>query len=253
MKKHVIFANHKPGLEIVKYFLHRQDIDLINRVFIDENTPYANQIKHLCTCNNIKVDDYKLLNEKKTIDEIKMESIDFFITVYWPYLLKKEIIDLCQNTVNFHPALLPINRGWFPHVHSIIDGSPLGVTLHKIDENADTGPIWAQKRIFLNEIDTAKTIYDKLQEEIVTLFIEIWPKIRLEEVKPTPQKDGGNYHKKKEIEGIDCIDLQKTYVAKDFINLLRARSFGDNGYAYYIVNSEKIYINIRLSNSTKFI
>ena len=36
------------------------------------------------------------------------------------------------------------------------------------------------------------------------------------------------------------------------INLLRARSFNNLGFAYYKSNGEKIYLNLKLSKSNKF-
>ncbi|RBB93134.1 formyl transferase, partial [Pseudomonas sp. MWU12-2115] len=47
--------------------------------------------------------------------------------------------------------------------------------MHKIEDGADTGAIWAQKEIPIQALDTAKDIYDKLQFEIVDLFKEKWP------------------------------------------------------------------------------
>ena len=41
------------------------------------------------------------------------------------------------RVINVHPALLPVNRGWYTHVHSILDGTPTGVTLHAV--SAATG------------------------------------------------------------------------------------------------------------------
>ena len=70
--------------------------------------------------------------------------------------VKASAFNLAKDSVNFHPAFLPINRGWYPHVHSIVDGSKLGVTLHRIDEGADTGPIWVQKEMRLLPHDTSK-------------------------------------------------------------------------------------------------
>jgi len=66
------------------------------------------------------------------------------ITVYWPWLIKKNYLNTCKNSINFHPAYLPKNRGWYPHVNNILDNSVPGVTLHKIDEGIDTGPIWCK-------------------------------------------------------------------------------------------------------------
>ena len=105
-----------------------------------------------------------------------------------------------NRCVNFHRALLPINRGWYPHVHSILDGTPTGVTLHLVDENADTGPILVQKEVQLEPIDTADSIYHKLQNEIVLMFKENWIKIKNHEITPTSQDESKSiYHKKSEI------------------------------------------------------
>ena len=79
----------------------------------------------------------------------------------------KEIFSSVETTVNFHPALLPINRGWFPHVHSLIDGSKAGVTLHQIAEGADTGLIWVQEEEKIISTDTAIIkLYNPLPDNI---------------------------------------------------------------------------------------
>ena len=61
------------------------------------------------------------------------------------------------------------------------------------------------------------------------------------------------YHSKFEIEKFDYIDINKKYFAKDILNILRARTFGDRGFAYYESNGEKIYIKINLAKNSKFI
>src|ERR1035441_6956770 len=43
--------------------------------------------------------------------------------------------------INFHPGFNPHNRGWFPHVFSMINGKPAGITIHEMDEQIDHGLI----------------------------------------------------------------------------------------------------------------
>ena len=77
-----------------------------------------------------------------------------------------KIFNLSKNgCINFHPALLPTNRGWYPHVHNILDESPAGVTLHLIDEGADTGPILVQKTIDVEPTDTIDNVKAKIQDK----------------------------------------------------------------------------------------
>jgi len=130
----------------------------------------------------------------------------------------------------------------------LIDNSVSGVTLHAIDKNADTGPIWVQKEVSIIPTDTAKTIYLRLQKEIVTLFKENWNLIKNDIIKPVKQvEDNAVYHAKNEINGLDRINLSKVQTIRETINFLRARSFGDLGFSHYEDDGKEIYINLRLS------
>jgi len=82
-----------------------------------------------------------------------------------------------KDSLNFHPALLPKNRGWCTHVHNLINNTPAGVTLHRMSSVADAGDICRQKVIFVNDKDNAKDLYEGLKLDIYILLLEIWPKI----------------------------------------------------------------------------
>jgi len=249
--KIILMANDKPGALVSDYLINSGD-KIVRLYLHDENArKCSDEIIRNSSCSEIYyAKDLKEENHVKTIKEL---NADFIITVYWAHLLKPSIFKAVKDTVNFHPAFLPINRGWYPHVHSIIDGSELGVTLHRIDEGADTGPIWAQKKIELLPYDTAKTVYDRLQFEIVELFKKKWDKIKSNKLKPFKQVNSSAvYHKKNELEKLDQLNLDEKIRVKDLINLLRARSFGDSGFAFYNQNGKKVFLNLRLSDSIHF-
>jgi len=179
---------------------------------------------------------------------------DYIITVYWAHLLRPVFYNSARyGTINFHPAFLPVNRGWHPHAHSIIDGTPTGVTLHAIEEDADTGPIWAQEKVNLLPTDTASDIYYRLQKEIVALFKETWPEIINRSISPKPQDDKfATYHKKSELSELDRIELDSICNPKKLINLLRARSFDDFGFAYFEENGKRVYLKLELGETPDF-
>ena len=186
-------------------------------------------------------------------DLLRLGQQDTLISVYWPYLLSPAWIGLARETVNFHPAMLPMNRGWYPHVHNLLDGSPAGVTLHRIDNGADTGPIWAQQRVPVLPTDTSATLYRRLQEAIVSLFVETWPKIRSGMIVPIPQGvENACYHKKKEVDALDFIDPEALYTGRQLIDRLRARSFGQRGFACTEIDGTRVYLNLRLSHDNDF-
>ena len=225
MTKTVLFVDKRVGFEICEY-LFSIDED-IARIYVRNSGEDSKKIeKHFKNSTDIFVSDD--LKDRNHIQELKQIQPDFMVTVYWPYLLKPEIFNSSKNgCINFHPALLPHNRGWYPHVHNILNNSEAGVTLHFIDENADTGPIVAQKKINVDPSDTAFTLYTKLQDERESSF-----------------------HNKSDI--IDHIDLDKKYSGKELINILRARTFGSKGFAYYKVGNKKIFLNLRLNYDGNF-
>lgn len=251
----VLFLSHVAGIRIAEYFKDVMPTDVISALYLTgDNEEIDSLIIEKTNISKNRIFYGKsILNQSKHLEWLKKQKIDTMICVYWPWLLSEEVFTLASRTINFHPALLPINRGWYPHVYSIIDGSKTGVTLHKITKEADTGDVWVQKEVSLFPIDTAKEIYERLQDEIVRLFMDNWSLIKSNKIIPFPQNNKySSYHKKNELNRLDKINIDKLYSARELINLFRSRSFGDNGYSYYEENGERIFINIRLSKSNNF-
>jgi methionyl-tRNA formyltransferase len=156
--------------------------------------------------------------------------------------------DLVNNVrcINFHPGYNPYNRGFFPHVFSMINGLPAGITIHEIDEQIDHGPIIYQERIFINEFETSKNVYDRILAREVELFSEYIEKIidgNYSTIVPTEE---GNYNSLKSFENLKEIKLDKIYSGQELINLLRALSFPGYRNAFFIAedSNEKCYITL---------
>ncbi len=107
------------------------------------------------------------------------------------------------RVVNLHISYLPWNKGSDPNFWSFIDGTPKGVTIHKVDTHLDTGDIIAQREIFFDETrETFRTSYDRLHQEIQELFLENWESIKQNTYSPKKQCSEGSYHKHSEFEQI---------------------------------------------------
>lgn len=91
-------------------------------------------------------------------------------------IISREIFTLpVRGTVNIHGGWLPTMRG--AHVVNwalIEDRKSAGVTLHRMDEGIDTGPIIARKRIRILESDDARTLRDRLYRQGWKLLAEQW-------------------------------------------------------------------------------
>ena len=149
--------------------------------------------------------------------------------------------------VNLHPAYLPYNRGQYPNVWSIIEGTPAGVTLHYIDEGIDTGGIIARREVPVEPVDTGESLYRKLEATALELFRETWPLIKAGRAQCLPQdKQAGTYHRTRDIEAIDAIDQERDYKAGDLLNLLRARTFPPYKGAYFTADGKRVYLRLQL-------
>ena len=75
------------------------------------------------------------LKEPKVLEAIDALQPDIGLSILFDYILRSEFLELCPlGVVNLHPSYLPYNRGQYPNVWSIMDGTPAGVTLHYIDD-----------------------------------------------------------------------------------------------------------------------
>lgn len=253
-RKIALFASGTAGLSVARLLQQNLEDEVSLLVLADQNPILDAQIEAVFPVGarpTIFRGDLRS-NPSAVIEIISNSHIDSLITVYWPYILPEIVFENLEITVNFHPALLPANRGWYPHVHNILNGTAAGVTLHELSREADTGAIWAQKEVEVFSWDTAGDLHARLQQEIIKLFEAVWPKIRAKEVIPTVQNENlATYNSKKALDNIDLIDLNETISVGNFINFLRARTFGPNGYAYFFdSNGNKVHIKIELQRKT---
>lgn len=130
---------------------------------------------------------------------LKKNKIDFIISDRYTYIIKSNVINyLKKKVINFHNSFLPLNRGYHPLFWAIYKKTPLGVTIHLIDEGIDTGRIIYQKKIKYRKEDTLRSLYDKQRAEFYDLFVKNWKKIKNGKfkLKKNPKEKGSIMYKK---------------------------------------------------------
>jgi methionyl-tRNA formyltransferase len=87
------------------------------------------------------------------------------------------ILDLPRHgALNIHPSLLPRHRGAAPVVGTILAGDAVGgVTVMRMDEGLDTGPIVAQREVPLEGTEVTPDLEARLAELGADLLIEVLP------------------------------------------------------------------------------
>jgi methionyl-tRNA formyltransferase len=99
--------------------------------------------------------------------QLQSKQADLYVVAAYGKIIPKHILEIPRyGAINIHPSLLPKYRGPSPIQSAILNGDKsTGVTIIKMDEKMDHGPILAQKEMSLGETDT----FDLL---LLRMFIE---------------------------------------------------------------------------------
>jgi len=222
-----LFADGSVGLKSLQFMLrhHKEDIHSVV-VYKDDSLVLEELTRQAFNPETIFV--FSKGREQDLLNFLRpAPAPEFIILAWWPMIVKRDLISLpSKGVVNFHPSLLPHNRGKHYNFWTLVEETPFGVTLHLVNEDIDAGDILFQKAIAKSWEDTGESLYYKAQEAIVELFETSYPKLKAGDYRPVPQDlEAGTFHLSKELEGASTIVLDKTYTARELMNLLRARTF----------------------------
>ena len=95
--------------------------------------------------------------------DLRKYDADLFVVVAYS-ILPKNILGVAKfGAVNVHGSLLPKYRGAAPVQRAIADGlKETGVTVFRLDEKMDHGPILAQKVVSIDHQDTTASLLEKM-------------------------------------------------------------------------------------------
>lgn len=108
--------------------------------------------------------------------------IDLILFIGYMRLVTKILIEPYRNRIlNIHPSLLPKYPGMDLDVHKAVleaGEKETGCTLHFVDEGADTGPIYIQKKLALREGETPESLKERVQKLEQEVILEGIKKMR---------------------------------------------------------------------------
>ncbi len=118
---------------------------------------------------------------------------DILVVAAYGQILRRNILEVPRcGCVNVHASLLPRWRGAAPIQRALLAGDrQTGVTLMRMSEGLDTGPILAQARTPITADDTAGSLHDRLARLGGELLAEQLGAILRGEVEPRPQPEEG--------------------------------------------------------------
>lgn len=133
---------------------------------------------------------HNLVNDA-SLSILENSEWDLFVVASYGTILPKNLLDLPKHGVlNVHPSLLPKFRGASPVRSAIMldQRDTVGVTIMKLDEEMDHGPIIAQARLEPDPWPIGATLLeDTLAREGGSLLVEAIPPYIAGEITPEEQ------------------------------------------------------------------
>lgn len=185
----------------------------------------------------------KRRNEVELSEMIKMVNPDYIISIQYPWILPKEILESVSNRVlNLHNARLPEYRGYNTISHEILNCETLHTTtLHWVSEEVDMGKIVTTRDIFIDKFDTAFSLWSRSSNSALDLLYEWFQELNSNLIFPMGNDVplGGCYYSK-EIDNFKIIPNKAT--TQEIDKFARAFYFPPHEPAYFKLNNKKLYV-----------
>jgi methionyl-tRNA formyltransferase len=149
----------------------------------------ASPVKQAALEHSLKVMQPERISEAGFLAELKELAPDLIIVVAFGQILKKSLLEMPRwGVINIHASLLPKYRGAAPIQRVILnDESSTGLTIMKMDEGLDTGPILYQKEIAILKDETAGQLHDRLAEKSGPFLMEFLTNMMRGQIGERPQ------------------------------------------------------------------
>lgn len=193
------------------------------------------------TAKELSLNTYQTDNVKTdlAVDKI-VDGCDLCVVASFGQIIPKRLLDK-KRFINVHASLLPKYRGASPIQSAILYGdSETGVSIMDMDENLDTGDVLSQKKIKIDDEDTAESLFNKLASLGGSLLIDTLKNIN--SIKPVKQDEMEGKviitKKIKKEDGLIDPDNMNAYDA-----LLRIRAMYSWPIAYMMIDNKKLQIH----------
>ena len=104
------------------------------------------------------------LHAPETLAQLRELSADLIVTAAFGRILRPALLSLPRyGCLNVHASLLPRHRGAAPIPRAILAGDVwTGITIFRLDEGMDTGPLLLQRLEWIRPDDTAGSLTERL-------------------------------------------------------------------------------------------
>ncbi len=179
-------------------------------------------------CRNESIPFTQVLNfDDKTIQEIRKLEANLGVVADFGLIIPQTLIDIFPlGIINIHPSLLPLYRGSTPVQTALLNGDKItGITIIKIDEELDHGPILYQEDYEITPSDSTDQLLITLFRRSAQILPDLIEKYADDEIDPKQQDEDKAIYTKtfgKEDGYIDTKNPPEVRKLKRMINALNS-------------------------------
>ncbi len=191
------------------------------------------QVSEISKNYNIETIKPKSLKTAEILEKISKAKPNYLVIADYGKIIPDSLLTIPKILpLGVHPSLLPLYRGPAPIERALINGDKTsGVTIFKLDQGVDSGPVILQKKIKIDENDNYFTFSKKLATQGVEALIETLYQIKNQSLKLTPQDEKKAAFAPKLSKKDGKINWLSS--AEKISNLIRATLNWPTAYTYY--------------------
>jgi methionyl-tRNA formyltransferase len=150
-------------------------------------------VKEVAVAAGIPVFQPKSLRNAEAIAHIRAWSPDVAVVAAYGQILRPAVLEIPPfGFLNVHASLLPRWRGAAPVQGALLAGDTVtGVTIMKIDEGLDTGPVLAMRETPIDPNEIAGDLEVRIAKMGADLLMDVLPDYLAGDLIPQPQPDEG--------------------------------------------------------------
>jgi methionyl-tRNA formyltransferase len=155
--------------------------------------PVPSPVKTLAQERGIRVLQPPKLRNPPFADVLRALKPDVSVVTAYGKILPRDLLEVPRHgSVNVHASLLPRWRGAAPIQWAIAAGDRrTGISLMKMDEGLDTGPVFSRAEIDIQPDETSETLHERLSALGGELLRRDLPRFVAGELLPEPQPETG--------------------------------------------------------------
>ncbi|MDE2038026.1 MAG: methionyl-tRNA formyltransferase [Patescibacteria group bacterium] len=181
-------------------------------------------------------------------ERLKSGAYEAFAVASYGKIIPGAIIDLPPHrTLNVHPSLLPAYRGASPLQSAMLDDAKeTGVTIMRIDEKMDEGPIVAQKAVAVGEWPTYEEFEERMAREGGRLLAETLPRWVAGALEEKEQDRSKATYTRKISKEDGLIDL----AADPYLDFRKIQAYHEWPTAYFFIDKGGKKLRVKIASAS---